>query len=99
MGDKMLRCPVGIDVERLIDHANSKKTCDVLIYDKIYWNRDETVPKVLDRLLFILEKRGLNYEILRYGSHTQDEYFDKLKHSRSMAFLSAHKANKLGQTK
>lgn len=94
-GKKMLCCPVGIDVDSLPDHAGSLKSCDVLIYDKIRWNRGEQVPRILDRLMTILKERDLNFEIIRYGYHTQSEYFGRLKNARSMAFICEHETQGL----
>jgi len=94
-GNKMLCCPVGIDVDNLPDHARSCKTCDVLIYDKIRWDRSGVVPSLLGQLVGVLNKRGLTFEIIRYGHHTQAEYFGKLKNSRSMAFLCEHETQGL----
>ena len=42
-GDKMLCCPVGIDTAALPDLAGVPKSIDVLIYDKIRWDRDTLV--------------------------------------------------------
>lgn len=94
-GDKMLRCPVGIDVENLSDYADAPNSCDVVVYDKIRWNREKIVSNVLDPLLSLLNERGLNYEILRYGEHKQDAYFDSLRRGRSMAFICEHETQGL----
>lgn len=94
-GDKMMRCPVGIDVDGLPDCAEMPKTCDVLIYDKIRWHREEVEPQVLHPLIDVLKQRKLSYEIVRYGEHTQGEYFDKLKRSRAMVFICEHETQGL----
>lgn len=94
-GDKMLCCPVGIDVDSLPDHAKAPKSKDVLIYDKIRWSRSEVVPRVLDQLVAVLSSRGLTFEIIRYGEHTQAEYFGKLQNARSMAFICEHETQGL----
>lgn len=94
-GDKLLRCPVGIDVDSLPDHAGSSKSIDVLIYDKIRWNRCEQVPRIVGQLTELLTERGLSFEIIRYGHHTQSEYFDRLKYARSMAFVCEHETQGL----
>lgn len=94
-GAKMIRCPVGINIEKLPDTANDQKSCDVLVYDKIRWNRETVVPLVLDRLTDELKARGLTFEVVRYGYHSQSDYFSKLARSRSMAFLCEHETQGL----
>lgn len=94
-GDKMLRCPVGIDLDKLPDHNYSPKSRDVLIYDKIRWDRSEMVPRIIDRLVKSLNDRGLSYEVIRYQYHSQEEYFAKLKGARSMAFICEHETQGL----
>jgi hypothetical protein len=94
-GDKMLRCPVGIDVDRIPDASGSEKTIDVLIYDKIRWYQDTLVPAVRGRLIEKLEADGLTYHILEYGKHTQQMFFADLDRSKSMAFLCEHETQGL----
>lgn len=89
-GDKMLCCPVGVDVDKLPDASNARKSIDVLIYDKIRWDQDVKVPAVRGRLARLLDAQGRSYEILEYGKHTQQAYFAALSRSRSMAFLCEH---------
>lgn len=94
-GDKMIRCPVGINVDAIPDASGEPKTVDLLIYDKIRWHRDTVVPAVLERLTAALEARSISYEIVRYGGHTQEDYFSRLKRARSMAFLCEHETQGL----
>jgi hypothetical protein len=77
----------GIDVADWPVAQPQEKTTDVLIYDKIRWNREQLVPDFRDRLIAELSSRGLSYEIVRYGGHTIMEYRKLLKRSRSMLFL------------
>jgi len=94
-GDKMLCCPVGIDVEVLEDAATQPKSVDVLIYDKIRWDRDTLVPAVRDRLVAKLVADGLSYRILEYGQHTQAMFFAALRPARAMAFVCEHETQGL----
>lgn len=94
-GDKMLRCPVGIDVDQIPDASASEKTIDVLIYDKIRWHQETLVPAVRGRLIKKLETDGLTYRILEYGKHTQQMFFADLARSKSMAFLCEHETQGL----
>lgn len=94
-GDKMLRCPVGIDLSTLGDASTVDKDVDVLIYDKIRWNRETLVPAIRDRLVAKLDRDGRSHRILEYGRHTQQAYFAALHGARSMAFLCEHETQGL----
>lgn len=94
-GDKMLRCPVGLDVEGLPDARGLAKSVDMLVYDKIRWDRDSVVPAVRDRLLAKLDAAGLSHRTLRYGGHTRESYVAALREARSMAFLCEHETQGL----
>ncbi|MDT0574571.1 hypothetical protein RM533_00065 [Croceicoccus sp. F390] len=91
---KMLRCPVGIDLDAIAE-PTGPKSIDVLIYDKIRWHRKSVGSAVRDRLIKACEDRGLSYKVLRYGHHTQQSYFATLAKSRSMAFLCEHETQGL----
>lgn len=80
----------GIDLERWPDGRSHPKSVDVLIYDKIRWNRDALVPELLDPIVAALDARGLSHTVLRYGAHHQDTYRRLLLESRSMVFLCEH---------
>ncbi len=94
-GDKMLCCPVGIDTAALPDLAGVPKSIDVLIYDKIRWDRDTLVDAVRGRLIAALDAAGRTHEVLVYGEHTQQAYFAALARARSMAFLCEHETQGL----
>lgn len=94
-GDKMLRCPVGIDLAKLPDARGLPKSVDVLIYDKIRWDRNTLVAAVRDRLAARLDAAGLSHRTLRYGEHTRESYVDALRGARSMAFLCEHETQGL----
>jgi hypothetical protein len=94
-GDKMLALNVGVDSEAWPDMAAHPKTNDVLIYDKIRWDRDERVPQLLDAAVRHLEAQGRSYEILRYGYHHQSEFRASVERSRSLLFLCEHETQGL----
>jgi hypothetical protein len=80
----------GIDLSEWSSLRDRTKVTDVLIYDKIRWNRTTLVPQFRDRLLDEIARRGLRYEILRYGAYTLGEYRALLERSRLMLFLCEH---------
>jgi hypothetical protein len=94
-GGTIVRWPVGIDVAAIPDASGNAKAIDVVVYDKIRWHRDTVVPAVRDALIRHLDARGLSYVVLRYGSHTRDEYFAALRQARAMAFLCEHETQGL----
>jgi hypothetical protein len=66
------------------------KTIDVLVYDKIRWNRETLVPDFRDPMLAELTRRGVTYKVLRYTKYTLREYKQFLAQSRSMIFICEH---------
>ncbi len=82
----------GIDINDWPDCSNHPKDIDVLIYDKIRWNYSLVKQQVLDPLVLEIEKRGLTYQILRYGRYEHRQYHSLLSRSRSMAFICEHEA-------
>jgi hypothetical protein len=80
----------GIDLADWPDVRLETKSIDVLIYDKIRWNRESLEPELLESIVAELGKRGLSHEIIRYGRYTHDDYRNVLRKSRSMIFLCEH---------
>jgi glycosyltransferase involved in cell wall biosynthesis len=80
----------GIDLSEWPDAKHLTKSIDVLVYDKIRWNRDTFVPNLLQPILDELSRRGLRFHVLEYGRYTHPRYRALLKRSRSMIFLCEH---------
>lgn len=87
-GDRIRPWFGGFDVSRFTDARALTKTCDVLIYDKIYFNREHFYPATIGRFISMLEQRGLSYRVMRYGAHHYDDYIAALRTSRCMAFFA-----------
>jgi len=94
-GDKMLVWPVGIDTDRWPDAAKERKEIDVLVYDKIRWDRDREVPRVLDRTVDYLRRKGYSFLVLRYGQHHHGKFARLVRRSRSLLFLCEHETQGL----
>jgi hypothetical protein len=94
-GDKMVAWPVGLDTDQWGDFSAHAKDTDVLIYDKIRWDRDTEVPRVLDHVLQHLDAQGRSYKVVRYGHHHHSEFASALKRSRAMIFLCEHETQGL----
>ncbi len=80
----------GISVHDWPDTPNTAKDVDVLVYDKIRWYRDYLVPAFREPLLSELTRRGLSFEVVRYGHYTHSQYRKMLERSRTMLFLCEH---------
>jgi hypothetical protein len=85
----------GIDAASWPDTRGHAKDVDVLVYDKIRWNRDHYEPALLDPVMESLARRGLRVETLRYKLYDHATYRDLLSRSRSMLFLCEHETQGL----
>lgn len=75
----------GFDVTDFEDVTTLPKKYDVLIYDKIYHNRAENLPRTLEPFIKRLEEQGLTYRVFHYGSYIRQDYMAALRASRSLA--------------
>jgi len=80
----------GISTNEWIDVKNNKKTIDVLIYDKIRWERKKTAPLFLEPIKNFLKENNLSYFVLQYGDITHEVYKNLLNKSKAMIFLCEH---------
>ncbi|MEO7931661.1 MAG: glycosyltransferase [Chthoniobacterales bacterium] len=89
-GDLVRAWPVGIDTEMWKPGSTGDKDVDVLIYDKIYWNRENLEPSLLTPIIEQLNNLGLRSEVIRYGFYKEDTYQRLLARSRAVCYLSRH---------
>jgi hypothetical protein len=85
----------GIDIGQWPDLGAEPKDVDVLVYEKILWDRARKEPAVLEPILGELRRRGLRIEVLRYGRYLLEDYRALLRRSRSMLFLCEHETQGL----
>lgn len=78
----------GFDLTKFEDVSTLPKQYDVVIYDKIYHQRDTFHPQTVELLVKTLEARGLRYRVFRYGSYIHHEYIAALRATRSLAFFA-----------
>jgi hypothetical protein len=88
--DKVVAWPVGIDTRRWSPVPTRRRDIDVLLYDKIRWQRERFGPGLLEPILRHLRAKGLATVTLRYGAYREETYFEMLQRSRSMVFLCEH---------
>lgn len=80
----------GIDLARWPDASGEPKDIDVLVYDKIRWDRHVMVPHLLEHVRRELAARGLANAELRYKMHDHETYLALLRRSRALVFLCEH---------
>ena len=74
--DKIFVWPVGIDTDRFYDMSLETKHIDCLVYFK---RRDESE---LQNVLAFLQKNNQTYEVIRYGSYSEEHFINTLKKVR-----------------
>lgn len=89
-GDRVATWYAGIDPSDWNVPAGTDRDIDVLVYDKIRWNRETLAPTFHDTIASTLLRLGLRSHVVRYGSYAHDDYRDLLRRSRSMVFLCEH---------
>ena len=82
--------PVGIDSRRWTIGPDSPREIDVLIYDKIFWDRERQVQRLIEPLQAEIRRRGLRSEVLRYGNYREADLLRLSRSARSMVYLSRH---------
>ena len=87
--------PVGIHTDKWRPQPEKPHSTDVLIYDKIMWNREQLVPGLRGAIQDTLRERGISYEIIEYGSYEPAEYKKALARCRAMVFLCEHESQGL----
>jgi N-acetylglucosaminyldiphosphoundecaprenol N-acetyl-beta-D-mannosaminyltransferase len=89
-GERCVSWHGGIDTGEWPDTRRWLKSWDVLVYDKIRWEREKLEPGLLAPVLAKLEQRGLSYRVIRYGAYQHAGYRDLLGRSKSLLFLCEH---------
>jgi hypothetical protein len=93
-GSRCAIWPVGIDTEAW-KPERAVRNIDVLLYDKLLWDRPAYEAALLQPLLALLQRRGLKFTVVRYGHYSEHEYRALLANTRSMIFLSPHESQGL----
>ncbi len=87
-GDAIRMWYRGYDLALFEDVRGAAKTNDVLIYDKIYHDREAHYARTIAPFIEMLKAQGLSYEIVEYGKYHHHDYVDALRRSRVMAFFA-----------
>ena len=89
-GDRVAAWPVGIDTELWKPNIDVDKDIDILLYDKVRWERDVYEQKLIDPILVKLNSLGLKTHLIRYGFYEEEQFHYLLKRSKAMIFLCEH---------
>ena len=89
-GDAVAVWPVGIDTDLWCPQPEVHKDVDVLVYDKIRWNKTELAATITDVAMSALERRGLKVHVIRYGHYEEEDFRRVLSRTRAMLFLCEH---------
>ncbi len=89
-GDKVLVWPAGIDTLSWCPAPLEKKVFDFLIYDKKIWPAQLNDNELLNSITKNLDAKQLKYQLIYYGSYTEQELKSKLSNSNAVIFLSVH---------
>lgn len=80
----------GIDTQKWPDLSKQNKKYDFLIYDKMYYETEDTRSEILSRIIKRLKNNGKTYATLKYAAHTPRAYRKMLSASKNLIWLSAH---------
>jgi hypothetical protein len=87
------RCAIwfaGTDMEEWPDLASKPKDLDLVVYEKVLWNRAQGQSRLVEPILHELRRRKLRIEVLRYGQYRHDDYRALLARARGLVFICEH---------
>lgn len=87
-----LTWPAGIDTDKWAPLTNTVKKYDILIYNKIMWDKTSQQKELKQPILNMLTDMGISYQEIDYGSYNEAEYHTLLQQCRAMVFLCEHES-------
>lgn len=83
----------GIDTDEWRPFANAAaRDTDVLIYNKIHWDKEQTNANLVQPIRDFLTSEKRSFAEINYGTYSAEEYKSKLNRAKAMVFLSAHES-------
>jgi hypothetical protein len=82
--------PVGIDTDRWRPASAAQKRIDVLLYDKVMWDRERAEARLIEPIRESLRQAGRSFREIRYGAYRETEFAAALAECRTMIFLCEH---------
>ncbi|WP_345293613.1 hypothetical protein [Luteimonas vadosa] len=89
-GDRVQAWPVGIDTDLWSPQGDVPKDTDLLLYDKVLWDRGQRERDLLEPIRSRLRKAGISFMELTYGRYRERDYREALARCRGMVFLCEH---------
>jgi len=94
-GERCTVWPVGIDSDEWKPTKREGEQVDILIYDKLRWDREQRIMDLMLPIKRELAQRGLTYLEISYGRYREAEYRHALSRCRAMIFLCEHESQGL----
>lgn len=81
----------GIDTDEWKPNKTMKdRSIDVLLYDKVHWNREAREKDLIQPMRSFLASQKITFDEIRYGQYTPIKYKEKLDQCKMMIFISEH---------
>src|SRR4029077_9816702 len=77
----------GVDTEEWTPAGARNKKCDILLYEKIQWDREIWQSELAIPIRSFLSNRRLKVRDVRYGGYNNAEFKGLLDECRAMIFL------------
>lgn len=90
--DKCELWPAGIDTEKWSPAGTSNKKFDLLVYNKIMWNKQQIDNELRLPILKKIEQLALSYREISYGQYEETAYHNLLSQCKGMVFLCEHES-------
>ncbi len=82
--------PAGVETEKWKYNPKVKKKYDILLYNKIRWDKAERTNSLRNPIINKLNELGLSYKEVMYGEYREKNYFKLVQQSRAMIFICEH---------
>lgn len=82
--------PAGVDTELWHPPASPAPADEIILYDKIHWERERYEPELLHPIIEELTRAGVKLHHIRYGHYEENYFRNLLQRVGSMVFLCEH---------
>ena len=89
-GNKVHAWPVGIDTDEWAPASNRAYGYDLLLYNKIRWQKAFFDQQLIEPIRIELRKRRISFREIRYGGYVEADFKRLLSSCRAMIFLCEH---------
>lgn len=82
--------PAGVDTQKWSPNNRVAKKYDILLYNKIRWNKAERYQSLRAPIIQKLNEMRLSHTEIVYGNYQEKDYFKLIQQSRAMIFICEH---------